>query len=49
MHVIGLHGKRTSRPGIGFTEAADLLFEKRSQFPNKNLLAIFRTPDKMVS
>ena len=47
--MIGLHGKRTYRPGTGLTDAGDFLFEKRSQFPNKNLLAIFSTPDKMVS
>ncbi|GHO79370.1 hypothetical protein KSD_71410 [Ktedonobacter sp. SOSP1-85] len=49
MHVIGLHGKRTYHPGIGFTETLNFLFEKWSQFPNKKLLAILRTPDKMGS
>ncbi len=49
MHMIGLHVERAYRPGIGFTNAADFPVKKRCQFPNENLLPIFRTPDKMVA
>jgi hypothetical protein len=48
MDMIFLHIERAYRPGIGFTDATDFLFEKRSTFLHQNLLAILATPDKMV-
>ena len=47
--MIFLNSERTYRPGVGFTDATDFLFEKRSKPANENLLPIFRAPDKMVS
>lgn len=49
MDVISLHVERTSRPGVGSTDTTDVLFEKRSELTNQNLLPIFRTPDKVRS
>lgn len=47
--MIGLHIERTYRPGVGFTDATDFLFEKRGEFPDQNLFPVFGAPDKMVS
>jgi hypothetical protein len=47
--MILLDVERPYRPGVGFTDATDFLFEKRSKPANENLLPIFRAPDKMVS
>jgi hypothetical protein len=49
MYVIYLHVERTYRPGVGFTDATDFLFDKRGELANQNLLPIFRTPDKVIS
>ncbi len=47
--MIWLHVERAYRPGVSFTDAANFPFDKRRQLPNKNLFAVFGTPDKMVS
>jgi len=49
MDMICLHAKSANGPDVGFTDAADFLFEKRGEFPNQNLLAVFWAPDKMVA
>jgi hypothetical protein len=49
MHMIGLDIERPYRPGVGFTDAANFLFHKRSKLANQNLLAVFGTPDKVIS
>lgn len=36
-------------PGILGADTANFLFKKRGDLANKNLLAVFGTPDKMVS
>jgi hypothetical protein len=49
MDMIFLNSERTSHPGVGFTDATDFLFEKRSKRAPENLLPIVRAPDKMGS
>ena len=49
MYVIYLHVERTYRPGVGFTDTTDYLFDKRGELTNQNLLPIFWTPDKVIS
>ena len=49
MHMIGLDIERPYRPGVGFTDAANFLFHKRSKLANQNLLAVFGTSDKVIS
>ena len=49
MHMIGLDIERPYRPGVGFTDAANCLFHTRSKLANQNLLAVFGTPDKVIS
>ena len=48
MHVIRLHVERSSRPGVGFTDATNLLFKKRGHLAHKNLLAVCGAPDKVI-
>jgi hypothetical protein len=48
VHMIGLDTERAYRPGVRFTDMADFLFEKRCQFPNQYLFAVFGTPDEVV-
>jgi hypothetical protein len=43
-----MHIERASGPGVGFTDAADFLFNKRGELTNQNLLAVFGTPDKVL-
>jgi hypothetical protein len=38
-----------ARPGVGFTDTTDFLFDKRGELANQNLLPLFRTPDKVRS
>ena len=49
MHVVRLDIQRPNSPALFRADTADFLVENRRQFPNKNLLAIFGTLDKMVS
>ena len=49
MHMIGLDIERPYRPGVGFADAANCLFHKRSKLANQNLLAVFGTSDKVIS
>ena len=48
MHMICLHIESADRPGSGFADAADFLFDKCSKFTYQNLFPIFRTPDKVI-
>jgi hypothetical protein len=48
MHMICLHIESASRPGIGFADAADFLFDKGSKFTHQNLFPLVRTPDKVI-
>jgi hypothetical protein len=48
MHMIWLNIECAYRPGVGFTDTADFLFEKCSEFPNQNLLPVLGTPDKVI-
>ena len=48
MDMICLRIERPYRPGIGFTDTADFLFDKRRKFANENLFAVFGTPDKVI-
>ena len=47
--MIGLDIERPYRPGVGFADAANCLFHKRSKLANQNLLAVCGTPDKVIS
>lgn len=49
MDVISLHVERTSRPGVGFTDTTDFLFDTRGELTTQNLLPICRTPDNVRS
>jgi hypothetical protein len=40
MHMICLHIESAYRPGIGFADAADFLFDKWSKFTHQNLFPI---------
>jgi hypothetical protein len=48
MDMICLNIQSACRPSVRFTDAADFLVEKRRQFANENLLAVFGTPDKVI-
>lgn len=49
MHMIFLDVERTNGPGVRFTDTTNLLFDKWSDLPNENLLALLGTPDKMIA
>lgn len=49
MYMVRLDIHCSNDPGILSADAANLLFEKRSNLTYENLLAVVRTPDKMVS
>jgi hypothetical protein len=48
MHMIFLHMKRTSHPGVRFAETMDFLFDKQSKLANQNLFPILGAPDKVI-
>jgi hypothetical protein len=48
MDMIFLYGKCAYRPGVGFTDATDFVFYKRSELANQNLLTVLGTPDKVI-
>jgi hypothetical protein len=43
--MIFLDTERAYRPGMGFADTTDFLFDKRGQLANENLLPLFRAPD----
>jgi hypothetical protein len=49
MDMIFLHIERTYRPGVGFTETTNFLFDECSQLAHQNLFPLLGTPDKVVS
>ena len=46
--MIFLDIESTYRPGVGFADATDFLFNKRRTFPHQNLLPVLGTPDQMI-
>ncbi len=49
MHMIGLDVHRSNGPGMVSTDAANLLFDERSDLANENLFAVFWAPDIVVA
>ena len=48
MHMVFLHVESAYRPGVGFTNPAKLLFDKRGDLPGQNTFAVLGTPDKLI-
>ena len=49
MHMVRLDVHCSNGPSILSADTANLLLKKRGDLANKNLFAVFGTPDKLVS